>query len=274
MKKRLALLDMNNGVSNQGMRSLRAILADFTDVIEVTEFDVRAKNEMPDLSYDIYISSGGPGDPRVGDGVWDVAWHNFADSVLAYNKNCEEPADKKHVFLICHSFQMACNHFGLGQITRRQSTSFGVFPCHKTEAGKRDVVLEKLNDPFYIVDSRDYQIVQPRPAVFRQFGAKILALEKIRNHIELERAIMMVRFSDEMIGTQFHPEADPYGMVKHFEQDAIKELVIKNHSEKKYKKMMDGLEEPDRISATHHAIIPSFLNHALAQLEAKTCSAV
>ena len=29
------------------------------------EFDVRLKNELPDISYDIYISSGGPGDPLV-----------------------------------------------------------------------------------------------------------------------------------------------------------------------------------------------------------------
>ena len=66
------------------------------------------------------------------------------------------------------------------------------------------------------VDSREWQLVQPNRKVFKKLGAKILSLEKIRTHVELERAIMAIRFSPEMVGTQFHPEADPEGMKKHF----------------------------------------------------------
>ena len=36
--------------------------------------------------------------------------------------------------------------------------------------------------------------------------AQVLSLEKIRTHVEYERAIMAVRFSDEFVGTQYHPE--------------------------------------------------------------------
>jgi imidazoleglycerol phosphate synthase glutamine amidotransferase subunit HisH len=44
-------------------------------------------------------------------------------------------------------------------------------------------------------------------------GAKIISLEKIRDHVQYERAIMAVRFTDYFVGTQFHPEADPVSFV-------------------------------------------------------------
>jgi aspartyl/asparaginyl beta-hydroxylase (cupin superfamily) len=37
-------------------------------------------------------------------------------------------------------------------------------------------------------------------------------LEKIRDHVQYERAIMAVRFTDYFVGTQFHPEADPVSL--------------------------------------------------------------
>jgi homoserine O-succinyltransferase len=40
-------------------------------------FDVRSKNEVPDLSYDAYISSGGPGSPIDSAGsIWEekILW--------------------------------------------------------------------------------------------------------------------------------------------------------------------------------------------------------
>jgi len=61
---------------------------------------------------------------------------------------------------------MACHHFGLAQITKRKSTSFGVMTVHKTEAGMNDPILEGLANPFYAIDSRDYQVVQPKLSIF------------------------------------------------------------------------------------------------------------
>ena len=64
---RIAILDLYEGKANQGMRCIREIIQHWskrTDLeVESVEFDVRLKNELPDTSYDIYISSGGPGDP-------------------------------------------------------------------------------------------------------------------------------------------------------------------------------------------------------------------
>lgn len=269
MKIRLALLNMYDGLPNQGMRAIREILDGFSDAIEYTEFDVRGKHEVPGTEFNIYLSSGGPGNPNEGDGVWDKNWNNLIDSIWKHNKTAKYPQDKKYVFFICHSFQMACVHFKLGEVTRRIVTSFGIYPCHKTAAGRKDSLLEGLNDPYYVVDSRDWQLVQPKLKVIKDQGATILSLEKMRDHLEYERAIMAVRFSDEMVGTQYHPEADPKGMLIHFSNAENKETIIKNYSVRKYNSMMAGLEFPERIERTRSHVIPSFLKDAIKKLNTK-----
>lgn len=265
-KLKLALLNMYEGHPNQGMRALHEILDRYKGRVDYTEFDVRSKHEIPDTSFDIYISSGGPGNPLEGDGVWEKNWQNLVDELWAHNQRTTSAHQKKHVFFICHSFQMACHHFDLGQITKRVVTSFGVYPCHKTKAGKEDSLLQDLDDPYYVVDSRDWQLIQPRLRVFKEHGATILSLEKLRTHLEYERAIMAVRFSEEFVGTQFHPEADPYGMKKHFEIPANREIILKNYSVRKYNDMMRNLEAPDHIAKTHSTIIPAFIDNAIAKL--------
>ena len=66
---RIAVLDLYEGKENQGMRCIRELINQWSENInedvQWDEFDVRQKNELPDLSYDIYISSGGPGSPRL-----------------------------------------------------------------------------------------------------------------------------------------------------------------------------------------------------------------
>lgn len=260
-KLRLAILDMNDGRPNQGMRCIRDIAAMYSSAFDIDEYDVRNKNEIPGLEYDVYISSGGPGNPLVGDGTWDKAWYNLVGDLWEYN--IENQYNKKYMFFICHSFQMACNFFELGTLAPRKSTSFGVMPVHMTKYGSNDPIFSSLPDPFYAVDSRDFQLIQPDLDVFRMHGAKILALEKIRTHVEYERAIMAVRFSDEFVGTQFHPEADPIGMKIHFEKPDVRENVIKNFGQAKYDTMMDNIDDPDKIELTHNTILPLFIENAM-----------
>jgi homoserine O-succinyltransferase/O-acetyltransferase len=40
-----------------------------------------------------------------------------------------------------------------------------------------------LRDPFYSVDSRDYQVIEPDYPRIRTLGATILAIEKNRPHV-------------------------------------------------------------------------------------------
>ncbi len=259
---KLAVLDMNNNEPNQGMRCIREIVAKYEDQLDWDEYDVRAKNEVPGLDYDLYICSGGPGSPLDG-GEWKDRFFELIDVAWQHNQTAE---DKKYFFFICHSFQMACEHFELGELAPRKSTSFGVLPVHHTKAGLTDPIFSGLPDPFHAVDSRDWQLIQPNLEVFEEHGAQILSLEKIRTHVELERAIMAVRFSEEFVGTQFHPEADPIGMKEHFLKQENRDKVINNFGEAKYNNMMEHLDDPDKIALTYSTILPTFIESSIQKL--------
>jgi homoserine O-succinyltransferase len=260
----IALLDMYDGVPNQGMRCLIDIINRFSPLVSFDIYDVRGKCELPEINqYDIYISTGGPGDPLVGDGSWDTKYYELIDALTKWN--LENPV-KKHVLFICHSFQMACKHFGLAEITKRNDTSFGVMKMHKTVEGQTDSLFEGLGDPFYAIDSRDYQVVQPKLSVFKKKGAKIISLEKIRDHVQYERAIMAVRFTDYFVGTQFHPEADPVSFVSHLRNKEAKEKIKSMKGEKKFKIMLEDLMDDDKIYRTNETLIPNFLRTAINDL--------
>lgn len=265
---RIAILDMYEGFENQGMRCLREIAEEFGETqqlnIVLEEFDVRLKNEVPDLNYDAYISSGGPGNPLESEGSeWEKHYFNWLGEIEKWNEN-ESNVQKKHVFFICHSFQLVCRHWKLATVCARKSTSFGVFPIHLLE-GIEEPVFSGMNDPFYAVDSRDYQVIEPRMNILYK-NATILCIEKDRPHVDYERAIMGIRFSDYFIGTQFHPEADPIGMSMYLETDVKKKSVIENHGEQKWESMIEQLNDPDKIMWTHSHILPNFLNIALQSL--------
>jgi GMP synthase-like glutamine amidotransferase len=264
---RIAILDLYQGHENQGMRCIREIINQWGEVNELDvlldEFDVRQKLSIPDFSYDLYISSGGPGSPLESiEEEWDILYMNWLKSMLIYNNNNENEV-KKQVFFICHSFQLACRYFKIANVCKRKSTSFGVFPVHMMEEGKEEAVFEGLNDPFYIVDSRDYQVIEPNHQLIRQLGGKILAIEKERPHIPFERALMALRFNEYFIGTQFHPEADAIGMSMYLQRKDKKESVIENHGVAKWESMVEQLLDPDKIMFTYSKILPNFLNQAI-----------
>nr|WP_290937157.1 hypothetical protein [Haliscomenobacter sp.] len=83
----------------------------------------------------------------------------------------------------------------------------------------------------------------------------------------MERAVMAIRFSPEVFGTQFHPEADSRGMLRYYLMDDKRKWVIDTHGEAKYFEMIDRLDDPDKILLTEAVIIPSFLHHAAEQLQ-------
>jgi len=270
-KIRIAILNLYDGVANQGMRCIREILNQFGDSnnVDITwdEYDVRQKKEVPDLTYDIFISSGGPGSPLDSEGSeWENVFFSWLHKVQKWNTN-EAHVQKKYVFFICHSFQLACRHYKVGNVCQRKSTSFGVFPIHLLNDGKKEIVFEGMKDPFYAVDSRDYQVVEPRHNHLLEMGASILAIEKERPHIQLERAIMAVRFNEYMIGTQFHPEADAAGMSMYLQTTEKKKMVIENHGEAKWASMIEQLNDPDKIIFTYEHVLPNFLQVAVQNLQ-------
>ena len=52
------------------------------------------------------------------------------------------------------------------------------FPVHMLEAGKKNRYLMAFVIPFYAVESRDYQVIQPNHDLLNEMGAKILCIEK------------------------------------------------------------------------------------------------
>jgi GMP synthase-like glutamine amidotransferase len=288
-KIRVAILDLYEGQPNQGMRCLREILTQYGKEhhlqIEYDEFEVRLQLQVPDLSYDIYISSGGPGSPLESKGsAWEEKYFHWLEEIERYNNDVRNAsigsgntqidttvgADRlpKQVFFICHSFQLICRHYELAQVTNRKSTAFGVFPVHIQPDGLQEPVFTDLQDPFFAVDSRNYQVIQPDFARMAGMGAHILAIEKERPHVPLERAIMAIRFNEYMIGTQFHPEADPGGMSMYLQREDRKKTVIAEHGEEKWSGMIEQLNDPDKIRWTYAHVLPNFLDYALNHQQA------
>jgi len=270
MNVRIALLDLYEGVANEGMRCIREIVKHWAQTnhynVTLDEFDVRLKNQIPDLSYDMYISSGGPGSPLDTKGLeWDNSFCSWIETVENYNNDIAN-YPKKHIFFICHSFQLACRYYNIANVCKRRSTSFGVFPVHMLHAGKEEAVFDSLRDPFYAVDSREYQVIEPNHNRIKNIGASILAIEKERAHVPYGRAIMAVRFNDYFIGTQFHPEADAIGMSMYLQREDKKQTVISNHGEAKWSSMIEQLNDPRKIMFTYAHVLPNFLNTAIGEL--------
>jgi homoserine O-succinyltransferase/O-acetyltransferase len=263
---RAAILDLYDGQANQGMRCIKEMLEDFGEKqgieLDYDVYDIRGKEEIPTLEYDVYISTGGPGSPIDSEGTrWEALYFSLMDNIRQHNYLY--PEAKKYVFLICHSFQIYARHYKLGNVNKRVSTSFGVMPIHKTLAGTKESLLNGLADPFWAVDSRDWQVTQPDLKRIRKMGGEILCIEKYRPHVKLERCVMAMRFDDAIFGTQFHPEADSAGMLFHMKTEDKKKQVIEQHGEEKYYSMIDHLDDPEKIVLTHQTIIPLFLQTAL-----------
>ena len=151
---KVAILDLYDGVENEGMRGFREILERYRlkNNLDLTYevFDVRKKVEVPGTDFDIYISSGGPGDPLESEGTeWEKKYFRLIDALEDHNLS--NSPQKKYGFFVCHSFQLMCRKYGLGDINLRKSASFGILPVHQTHAAENEPVFEGLADPFYSV---------------------------------------------------------------------------------------------------------------------------
>jgi GMP synthase-like glutamine amidotransferase len=266
---KVSVIDLYNNEVNEGMRCIKEIISaeDKRNGGPSVSFDIyetRYKGDVPSLDSDIYISSGGPGSPFEGEGTdWEKKYFTLLDEIWNHNQNNEQ---KKYIFFICHSFQMMSRFFKFAEVTEREVKSFGVLPINRTDEGANDPILKDLSNPFYSADFRQFQVVQPNQKVFDELGAKVIATEIAPEEEKHERAIMGVRISNEIAGTQFHPEADPDSMIYHLKQQERKDHVVKLYGEKKYYEMIDLLEQPDKIKLTRKTILPTFLRTAIDEL--------
>ena len=94
MKIKAAVIDLYNNEENQGMRCIQDLLKEAdqrnekTGGLDFKIYDSRYKGEVPGLKYDIYISSGGPGNPFDGEGTkWEKEYFKLLDKIVAHNQN-------------------------------------------------------------------------------------------------------------------------------------------------------------------------------------------
>lgn len=273
-KIKIATIDLYNNERNEGMRCIKEIAQEAINKnkdlnISYDVYDTRFKGDIPGLDNDIFISSGGPGSPfEDEDKQWDKNYFKLIDQIWNHNqKNTEQ---KKYIFFICHSFQMMARYFQFGGVNKRFINSFGVMPFLKTDEGKNDFLLNGLTDPFYAADIRHWQVVNPNQKKITDFGAKILSWEIPEDENKDNPAITAIRISNEIAGTQFHPEADPESMLYHFKQKERKDFIVNRYSEEKYNEMISLLEDSDKIKLTRETVIPSFLNNAINELSKVT----
>lgn len=260
---RIAVLDMNDGTKNLGIPSILNLIAKYPELVP-TVYDVRGKCELPDLSYDMYILSGGPGSPLEGDGLWDRAFYFFLDKLWKHNQREEH---KKYALFICHSFQMACHHLSVGDVMRRPVPSLGVIPVELTEAGERERIFDGLNKTVYVGDFRHWHVINPNRERLARLGGAVLASEFPHEDENAERAIMAIKFSPEWIGTQFHPEADPDGMIRHFHSPNEREQIIEKNGKEAYDEMLEYAQDPQKLRLTFEHIIPNFIEQSINKIE-------
>ena len=242
-----------------GLKSIMDILVIGFPEIIFEVYNVRGENELPGMEHDLYISSGGPGDPLEGDGAWDVAYYDWLDAVWSYN---QQHVKKKFVFFICHSFQMACNYFHIAEINRRPEKSFGIFPVSKTVAGKRDKLFQYLPNPFYAGDFREFQVINPNFDKLKRNNMEVLGMESDHSHTFKHLAVMAIRFSETVYGTQFHPESFPQGMLRYFKDKERRELIHAEYGSRIYEEMLFHLRDPMKIQLTHDKLLPAFISLA------------
>jgi len=269
-KIKIATIDLYNNERNEGMRCIGEIAEEtkkkFNDLdISYNVYETRFKENIPGMDYDIFISSGGPGSPFEGEGKkWEKDYFNLIGKIYSHNQTNTDK--KKYIFFICHSFQMMARFFEFGDVSKRNSKSIGVMPFEKTESGKADNILNRLTNPFYAADIREYQVKNPNRKVIDDIGAKILSYEILDDNAEGEPAIAAVRISNEIFGTQFHPEADPESMLYHFNRPDEKKQIVDSYGKEKYIQMLEIIQEPNAVKLTRKTVIPNFLNGAIDEL--------
>ncbi len=87
-KIKIATIDLYNNEPNEGMRCIRDIVNEASNSnsqvkIQYDVFETRYKGITPDLNYNIFISSGGPGSPFEGEGTqWEKDYFNLLEKNL------------------------------------------------------------------------------------------------------------------------------------------------------------------------------------------------
>lgn len=268
----IAVLDMNDGYKNQGIRCINEILTetletwsaahDYKLSANIEHFRVRDFGEVPTHRFDIYVSSGGPGSPFDGHGKqWEKDYFALLDAVLEHNL---ARTRKTYFFAICHSLQVLTQHFGFAEVMPAPRPVYGIMPVYPTPEGMNSFILEDMADRFFAFERRNYQVVEPDESVLAKYGARVLAIES--RHGLRGKAIMSLSIGDEFQCTQFHPEADRDSVLNNFLDPEKSGDILQLNGEELFNKMIASLRSEDRVKRTRAIVMPKFLLRAYDHL--------
>lgn len=264
---KVAILSMYMNQESQGMKYLRLLLENeaysFPDLsISYKVFATRESNELPRLSdFDLFISTGGPGDPHDGIGQeWENNYFEFLRNFQAHNAS---NGQSKFLFSICHSFQLLCRFFDIAKVVPRPQTCFGIHACRLEKSGKEDALFGKLPDPFLIVENRNWQCVLPDHKKMESLGIQILAKELNPVSAGAEPALLALRISPFWVATQFHPETNPVEMRRVFSEGKKVQEVLAKYGPLKMPETLGFLDQKNpSLFDTFQCLLPEFIKSA------------
>jgi GMP synthase-like glutamine amidotransferase len=270
---KLCLVDMNNGVKNEATRCFKRLFESFTLAVREANpgLDVRLRHvqprnlgELPGQDADLILSSGGPGSPFDGyEDPWCTGYRHFLDSVV--ERNLQAPGQAPGVFVVCHSFEIAVNHFQVATMSKREALKFGVFPSYPTEVGQR-TLFEAFGDRLFTWEHRSWEALDLDVRRLSELGGKLLATESREGGVDKGQAVTALHFAPGIVGTQFHPEADRPGVIAWINRSEHAAALRDAYGNSLYERMMKTLADPTRLGKTFALLIPGWLTRRFNRL--------
>jgi hypothetical protein len=273
---RLSLVDMNNGVPNEAVRCFRRLLDAFANRVRAANprlsvllehVQPRNLGELPSPKADLILSSGGPGSPHDGwEERWCTGYRTFLDSIL--DRTAQDPEHAPTAFVVCHSFEIAIQHFRFAEMSRRQDLKFAIFPAYLTEEGEGTDFLQPFGERLFVWEHRRFQAVHLDIARLRNQGGAVLARESRPGQKDKGEALLALRFGPGLEGTQFHPEADRPGVLAWIHRPEHTAALRDAYGNSLLERMMKTLDDPSRLARTFALLVPGWLTSRFNRLAA------
>lgn len=262
---RIGLIDMNNGVTNQAIRSFRSIIAAFVERAravnpglehELKYVQPRNLGETPPGDCDLYLSSGGPDGPHEGFAEsWARPYEGFLDGIV--EDRLQRGVAAKGLLAVCYSFEICILHFKFAEMTPRPR-KFGIMPVYPTELGQRRDLLGAFGDRFFAWEHRNWQAVNLDERKLASLGGELYARES-RDGVSKGPCLCAFRFAHGIEGTIFHPEADRPGVLNWIDRPEQQQAVIEAYGELVYHRMRKTIDDPMRLARTYALLIPGWM---------------
>ena len=168
--------------------------------------------------------------------------------------------------MVCHSFELAIQHFRFAEMTQRHDLKFAIFPAYLTEEGEKTDFLQPFGERLFVWEHRRWQAMNLDPARLRKQQGEVLARESRPGLHDKGEAVLALRFGPGLEGTQFHPEADHPGVLAWIHRPEHTAALRDAYGNSLLERMMRTLDDPARLARTYELLIPGWLTSRFNQL--------